>query len=631
MKLLPIFLLFLFLANLFCPAQDINNSHYSEFLPDVWGEKQLFCFSAIDGITMFNERYTCFTLGDRFGLRLANKDPYITKSTAEEIIRKRPFWFGIKTSESAYQYLPGTGNPAFDKAEFNAVTSSYIQAVLSAQGVKTQIDLVFVDRKTIGGRIKILESNTDPTSQIELICDYIGNYTIEKNTLVISDSVNRTVIHFFNDVVVEKNKIIIPAQQYLNKELTFSISLLYGNLEYKQPEFSLNEIIEERRGVYAVKFPFKIPDANKAIYRTYLKSYSILRGNVESPAGPIKTNWTTPDRSPHECMWLWDSGFHGLGWRYFDKELAQNCIKSVLSIQHENGFIPHMICPYWQSQITQPPVLSWCTWEIYKSFGDKEFLRTCYPELKKFIGWIQANRDDNKNGLYEWIHSEETGMDNTPRFDKTSNLDGIDLNSFMVNELEYLALIATEIGNNTDAKTFTDQRIVLADKINSLLWDREDNFYYDKTLTGEFIKTKAVSGFLPLFAGIADKTKEEILFKQVMDTTQWLTAFPFPSLPLNHKEFNSNMWRGPTWINYSYFIYRGLNRYNHPIEAREVAERVIRQISGYYNQSGSIYEYYDPVAKTHPDLLPRKKVVGALHEYGWSAALYICFINEQVQ
>jgi neutral trehalase len=230
--------------------------------------------------------------------------------------------------------------------------------------------------------------------------------------------------------------------------------------------------------------------------------------------------------------------------------------------------------------------------------------------------------------LYEWIHSEETGMDNTPRFDKTSNLDGIDLNSFIVNELEYLALIATEIGNNTDAKTFTGQKIVLADKINSFLWDKEDNFYYDKTLTGEFIKTKAVSGFLPLFAGIADKAKEEILYKQVMDTTQWLTAFPFPSLPLKDKAFNSNMWRGPTWINYSYFIYRGLKRYNHPVAAREVAERVILQISDYYNQSGSIYEYYDPLVKTHPDLLPRKKVIGALHEYGWSAALYICFVNE---
>jgi hypothetical protein len=616
---------------IFYSCNTVKNSHHKSFLPNTWGNKQLFCFSALDGPTVFNERYTCFTLGDRFGFRLANKDPYMTTSTAEEILRKRPFWFGIKTRESVYQYLPGVGSPAFDKADFNAVTSSYIQTILSAKGIKTQIELAFVDRKTIRGKLKILESNNDPSSQIELYCEYLGNYSIEKNTLIISDSINKTVIQFFDDITVEKNKIIIPIRQFLNKEVEFSISLIYGQSAYKEPEYKIEDIIKERKQVYITKNPIRNLVNDNTVYRTYQKAYSLLRGNVESPAGPIKTNWTTPDRSPHECMWEWDSGFHGLGWRYFDKEMAQNCIKSVLSVQQENGFIPHMICPYWQSEIIQVPVLSWCTWEIYKTCGDKEFLRFCYPGLKKFIGWIQLNRDENKNGLYEWTHSDESGMDNSPRFDKTSKMDGIDLNSFMVNELEYLKLIATEIGNNADAKTFAVQKIVLTDKINSLMWDKEDNFYYDKTLTGEYIKSKAVSGFLPLFAGIAGKEKEEILFKQVMDTTQWFTAIPFTSIPLEDKAYNLNMWRGPTWINYSYFIYKGLQRYNRMDAAREVAKRVIDRMSEYYASSGTLYEYYDPLAKTHPDLLPRKKVFGALHEYGWSAAFFICFVNEIFQ
>jgi hypothetical protein len=606
----------------------VNKSSRSALLPNTWGNKQLFCFSALDGPTMFSEPYTCFTLGDRFGLRLANKDPYITRSTAEEILRKRPIWFGINTGTSVYQFLPGTGNSSFDKAEFNAVTSSYIQTILSAKGIKTQIELVFVDRKTIGGKLKILESNNDPSSQIELYCKYLGNYSFEKNTLIISDSINKTVIQFFDDISIEKNKIIIPVQQYLNKEVKFSISLHYGKSTYIAPEYKIDEIIKERRQVYITKTPVKNLVADNTVYRTYQKAYSILRGNVESPADPIKTNWTTPDRSPHECMWQWDSGFHGLGWRYFDKEQAQNCIISVLSIQKENGFIPHMICPYWQSQIIAAPVLSWCTWEIYKSCGEKEFLRFCYPGLKKFIVWIQANRDENKNGLYEWINFDES-MDNTPRFDNTLKMEGIDLNSFLVNDLEFLSMIAKEIGNSDEAKMFAEQKAVLSERINTLMWDSNSNFYYDITLSGEFIRSKAVSGLLPLFAGIPDKKREEILFTQVMDSTEWFTEIPFPSLSLKDKDYSLNMWRGGTWINYSYFIFRGLKRYNRTDASREVAKRVIGRISEYYDASGSIYEYYDPLAKTHPDFLPRKKVIGALHEFGWSAALYICFVNEQ--
>lgn len=626
-------LIIFFLLLIFYSCNAVKNSRRSELLPNIWGEKQLFCFSALDGPTVFNERYTCFTLGDRFGFRLANKDPYMTAPTTDEILRKRPIWFGIKTGVSVYQFLPGAGNPAFDKAEFNAVTSSYIQTILSAKGIKAQVELAFVDRKTIGGKLKILESNNDPLSQIEMYCEYLGNYSIEKNTLVISDSVNKTVIQFFVDIgiSVEKNKIIIPIQQYLNKEVAFSISLIYDQSAYKKPEYEIDNIIKERRLVYITKSPIRNLVKDNAVYRTYQKAYSLLRGNVESPAWPIKTNWTTPDRSPHECMWEWDSGFHGLGWCYFDKEMAQNCIISVLSVQHENGFIPHMICPYWQSEIIQVPVLSWCTWDIYKSCEDKKFLRSCYPGLKKFIDWIQLNRDENKNGLYEWNHSDESGMDNSPRFDKTSKMDGIDLNSFMVNELEYLALIAMEIGNNADAKSFTDQKAVLTHKINSLMWNKEDSFYYDKTLTGEFIKSKAVSGFLPMFAGIADKEKEEILYRQVMDTTQWFTAIPFTSIPLNDKAYNLNMWRGPAWVNYSYFIYKGLQRYNRMAAARNVAKKVIDGLTGYYINSGTLYEYYDPNAKLNPDLLPRKKVFGALHEYGWSAAFFICFVNEQFE
>lgn len=610
----------------FCYGQQMLNK---EILPNIWSGGQIFAYSALDGPTVFAEPYTCFTLGDRFGLRLANKEPYINAIQDVELQKRRPFWFSIRTGDSVYQYLPASGKPAFDAVQFSAVTSSYINVLLGARGISTNIKLAFANRSTIAGTVNIVQTNNDTLSTIELCCNHKGNFQVEKNSLIVCDSLSKTVFKFYEDVEIKDNKIIIPVKKFLHKELHFTVSLLYSGATVAGNEIKISDIIKQRTEPYS---QCKVPDQikkNQEVFRTYLKAVSILRGNVESPVSPIGYMWTTPDRSPHECMWEWDSGFHGLGWLYFDKQMAQNCIKSVLSVQKENGFIPHMICPYWQSQITMSPVLSWCTWEIYKSCGDKEFLKNTYPGLKKFITWIQTNRDENKNGLYEWNHADESGMDNSPRFDGVSKMDAVDLNCFIVNELEYLSLIASELGYKKDKIGFSKQRGALCKRLNTLLWCPEEKFYFDKTIAGNFIKTKAVSGFLPLFAGVADRGKEVEMIKQLTDSTEWMTPFPFPSVSLKEKSYNLNMWRGSTWINYSYFIYKGLKRYNHNEIAKEVAKRVINQVSNFYNDEGSVFEFYDPRCKKSPRSLPRKNNTGAINEYGWSAALFICFVNEE--
>eukprot|EP01052_Picozoa_sp_SAG31_P024694 SAG31_NODE_2118_length_6410_cov_3.846142_3_plen_175_part_00 len=43
------------------------------------------------------------------------------------------------------------------------------------------------------------------------------------------------------------------------------------------------------------------------------KVFSVMRVNTLAPEGICHTHWSTPDKAPHQAMWLWDSCFHAIG------------------------------------------------------------------------------------------------------------------------------------------------------------------------------------------------------------------------------------------------------------------------------------------------------------------------------
>ena len=43
------------------------------------------------------------------------------------------------------------------------------------------------------------------------------------------------------------------------------------------------------------------------------KVFSVMRVNTLAPEGICHTHWSTPDKAPHQGMWLWDSCFHAIG------------------------------------------------------------------------------------------------------------------------------------------------------------------------------------------------------------------------------------------------------------------------------------------------------------------------------
>lgn len=378
------------------------------------------------------------------------------------------------------------------------------------------------------------------------------------------------------------------------------------------------------------------PKLDSGLLRTFTKCASVMKVNACSPEGDIPFPWTTPDRWPHEHMWIWDSGFHALGLRHFAPGWAENALKAVLSKQRDNGFIPHMMCVSRErdSNIVQPPILSWCAWSVYQKTRSRDFLEYCYPRLKAMLLYDCEELDKDKNGLCEWESGGASGMDNSPRFDRPLG-DAVDFNSYICNDLDYLARIATALDKPDEARRWRRMRQERANKINQLLWDEDTGFYYDRSPDGKPVRIRTVAGFTPMFAGVCDARQAERLVVRLKNRLEFWRAFPVATVAADEPTFSDDMWRGPTWINFNYFVIEGLRRYGFKEMAAELKRETMAEIARWYQSDGVIYEFYDsernvsPIklhrkGKGGPNAKPGREYLGtSICDYNWTAALFI--------
>jgi neutral trehalase len=242
-----------------------------------------------------------------------------------------------------------------------------------------------------------------------------------------------------------------------------------------------------------------------------------------------------------------------------------------------------------------PPLFAWAEYNIYHKLGVKKRIREVLPVLERYFEWIEATfRKDN--GLYS-VPLAATMMENSPR-------EGmhypIDFNAQMALAAFYMSELADIVNDKDTNYKYKKAYFSLKTKINTMMWDERDGFYFDLDRSGKRLKVKTVASFWPLIAEIPNEARGEQLIEHLVDPREFGIENPFPTLAVKDKRYDpiGMGFRGSVYPPFDYMIIKGLEKYKRNDLAREFAIRHIYHVlDGLYpntGKKGSLYEAYAP-------------------------------------
>ena len=559
-------------------------------LNTIWGYGQLFGYSGIDGVNRYFNDFIGTLTAKKIGVRFELKK-----------------WIKI--------YFPCAG-----RIKFNAITGDMIDA----QTQDGAFFMTFADADTLVGYSPVLPKITAETKLTYAKTWEVDTWSTEFDSIALQYRKEGDLYKFCLHHSQGFSEARSGANYYLDTDV----------LALKKARYAYFENMPKCK--------------NKRYEQLYYKALSVNKVNVHTPEGKIPCMWTTPDRVPHRHMWLWDSVFHALAMVDYNPDLAKDAIRAVLTQQRKDGFIAHMMNPLDCSDITQPQVLAWGVWEIYKKTQDKNFLQESVAALEKYLTWDSENRDKNKNGLLEWLtepdYTEckcgESGLDNSPRFDFDEEMDAIDFSCFHAHDAMYLAKIYQELGNAEKAQKWQGVYETLKEKISGEMFDEETGAFYDKLFDGSLTKVLTPTSFLPMFAQVCTQEQADKMVRLMLDKTELWTEVPLATISQKHPTFSTDMWRGGVWLNLNYFIIKGLKNYGYDDLADELRLKTLDCVNKWYKKTGAIFEFYDPNNAICPYYCDRKatarkipdwrKQVHSIIDFNWSACFTLMFIQNEL-
>jgi len=344
--------------------------------------------------------------------------------------------------------------------------------------------------------------------------------------------------------------------------------------------------------------------------RIAVKAVMTLITNWRSRRGGLLHDGVIPSHAAGYFIgfWAWDSWKHAVALSYFAPQLAKDQVRAMFDYQLEDGMV--IDCIYTDinennARDSKPPLAGWAVYEIFKQTKDSAFVKEMYPQLLSYYRWWYEKRDYNKNGICEFGSVDgtleaaawESGMDNAIRFDNSSMLksaddawsfdqESVDLNAYLAYEyklLKRLSIIAQQPFEETDR----------TEEIVNYFFDEERGFFFDRKISdGSFIREEGCEAYTPFWTGIASKDQMEKAIKIFEDTAKFSTYIPFPTVAADNPKFMpKGYWRGPIWLDQTYFGISGLRKYGYTEQADEYTRQVFDRLDG-LKGTGAIHENY---------------------------------------
>lgn len=346
--------------------------------------------------------------------------------------------------------------------------------------------------------------------------------------------------------------------------------------------------------------------------RIAVKAVTTLISNWRARRGGLLHEGIIPSHAVGYFVgfWAWDSWRFSAGTAKFDPELAKNNIRAMFDYQQPDGMI--IDCIYTDpsennARDSKPPLVCWAVDEIFTHTGDTTFVAEMYPQLLSYYKWWYKKRDHNQNGMCEYGSTDgtleaaawESGMDNAIRFDNAVMLrnngaddawsmdqESVDLNAYLALECKLLKKFAGLLNTTFDGPDYTKE-------VADYFFDKNINFFCDRRLKdGSFIEEPGCEAYTPLWTKIATQEQVDSMLPILQDTAKFSTYIPFPTIAADNPKYNPRgYWRGPIWLDQTYFAIRGLRNYGYNKLADEYTLQVFDRLRG-LKEGAPIHENY---------------------------------------
>ncbi|WP_099361383.1 amylo-alpha-1,6-glucosidase [Fredinandcohnia onubensis] len=335
-----------------------------------------------------------------------------------------------------------------------------------------------------------------------------------------------------------------------------------------------------------------ITEKNEVYQASIDRAAYITWSSVVHPDGLLKDYAMYMSKLWMYNIWSWDNCFNALNLGAKYPELAYSQLKIFIDTQDESGAYPDFVNDKFVSyNCIKPPIFAYVYEKLMEEndyFKDVNRLREVYESTKKVIKYFDLYRT-YEGRLPHYKHGNDSGWDNASLFHRGMPVEAPDLASFLIRTYDILAKFAGILGEQEEAKQFTEK----ADSMFALLMDRlydENGFFGRVGKNAEMIDIRSSLILrLPVLIGYRlDKKVMDQLVEDLTETfeTKYGFATEMPSSPF-YKE--NGYWLGPIWAPVTYLFIDSLKSFGYS----EIGERIREK---YLNLTlvGGMAENFDP-------------------------------------
>lgn len=355
--------------------------------------------------------------------------------------------------------------------------------------------------------------------------------------------------------------------------------------------------------------------------------------------------FTCPATPRYRHQWYWDSCFHAIAWRHFDPARARAELRTLVRAGRLDGFIPHTAfwdwpatwrrAPLYGTHATfgcsatatiQTPMLA-LAWELVAemSADDPGFATEALPALRLHYDWLERERDPDGDGLLTVILPDESGLDDSPKYDGVfgwmrhdrlghlwlveryrrlnyeaariverydEHVEDVLVNVFYALALRALARLDSEQGAVYAQRAARTEAALLERCL-----DERTGLFFDLAGRAERPVTVSTwSSLAPLaLTELPLEVRRRLVEEHLLDPRRYQAPVGIPSVSREEPSFQPGFalwrcWRGPSWINTAWLLVPALHELGYGEEAERIVASLVRAVA-----RDGFREYYNPL------------------------------------